>query len=235
MQGDTMRRRAFLGSAGGTLGLLGLAGGSVGLQAAEAPAGKIVPAELKAARDKLMAEMEANRGIGVPRCDGEFLNLIVHVTAAQKVLEVGSYRGYSGIWIGLGLEQTGGRLTTIDIDPDKVKESRGNFEKAGLADRITSLQGDAHQLAKTVEGPLDMVFLDADKGREVDYFNTLFPKLRPGGFILLHNAIRSKKAMQPYFDLVSAHPEIIHVILSLSMQDGFLVSFKKRSAVSGQR
>ena len=222
MKIDVIERRTFLGSACGALGLLAMAGDT---PAAE---GRKVPVDLQAARDKLRAEMETRLGIAVPHVDGEFLRLMVHATAAQKVLEVGTYRGYSGIWLGLGLEQTGGRLTTIDIDPARVKEARGNFEKAGLAERITGLEGDAHQLAKTIDGPLDLVFLDAEKGNEVDYFQTIFPKLRPGGFILLHNAISSKKVMQPYFDLVSNHPEILHVILSLSMRDGFSVSFRKR-------
>jgi predicted O-methyltransferase YrrM len=225
MKIDAIERRAFLGSACGTLGLLAMTGGTATAKAAE---GRKVPADLQAAREKLLAQMETNLGIAVPRVDAEFLRLMVHVTAAKKVLEVGTYRGYSGIWLGLGLEQTGGRLITIDIDPARVKESRGNFEKAGLAGRITGLEGDAHQVAKTVEGPLDLVFLDAEKGNEVDYFQTIFPKLRPGGFILLHNAITSKKVMQPYFDMVSKHPEILHVILSLSMRDGFSVSFRKR-------
>ncbi len=230
MQIDAVQRRTFLGSACGAMGLLALAGDSLALGAIEATAGKKVPAELQAAREKLMADMEGHRGLGVPRVDGEFLHLMVYVSAAQNVLEVGTFRGYSGIWMGLGLEQTGGRLTTIEIDPERVKESRENFRKAGLADRITSLEGDAHKVAKTVDGPFDLVFLDAEKGNEVDYFNTVFPKLRPGGFLLLHNAISSKRVMQPYLDLVSKHPEIVHVVLSLSMQDGFSVSFRKRGA-----
>lgn len=228
MKVDALRRRSFLGSACGTLGLLSLAGG--GVAAAEPPAvpARKVPPELQATRDKLLAEMEANRGIGVPRSDGEFLRLMVNATAAKKVLEVGTYRGYSGIWIGIGLEETGGRLVTIELDPERVKESRGNFEKAGLADRITNLQGDGHAVAKTVEGPLDLAFVDAEKGNETDYFKTIFPKLRPGGFLLVHNAITSKRAMQPYFDMLDKNPEVIHVILSLSMRDGFSVAFRKR-------
>ncbi|MGA2619769.1 MAG: O-methyltransferase [Thermoguttaceae bacterium] len=230
MGSDAIQRRAFLGSACGALGLAALAGDAAGASADDAPAGGKVPPELQAVRDKLMADMEANRGIGVPRCDGQFLNLIVHVTAAKNVLEVGTYRGYSGIWLALGLEHTGGRLTTIDIDPARVREARGNFTTAGLADRITGLEGDAHKVAKTLAGPFDLVFLDADKGNEVDYFHAVFPKLRPGGFILLHNAITSRKVMTPYLDLVSQHPEIVHVVLSLSMTDGFSVSFHKRPA-----
>jgi predicted O-methyltransferase YrrM len=223
MRDSTFERRAFFGSACGALGLLAL-GGHATLEARE------VKPELKASRDKLLAEMEANRGIGVPRVDGEFLHMLVHATAAKNVLEVGTYRGYSGIWMGIGLEQTGGRLTTIDIDPERAKEARGNFAKAGLSDRITSLVGDAHQVAKTVAGPFDLVFLDAEKGNEIDYFQTIFPKLRPGGFLLLHNAITSKKAMQPYFDMLAKQAEILHVILSLSMRDGFSVSLRKPRA-----
>lgn len=225
MRADTVERRTFLGSACGTLGMLALAGGAI--SAADTPAAKKVPPELRARREKLLADMEANRGIGVPRVDGDFLHLLVHVTGAKNVLEVGTYRGYSAVRMGLGLEQTGGRLTTIDIDPERAKEARGNFEKAGLADRITALVGDAHQVAKTLSGPLDLVFLDAEKGNEIDYFHTIYPQLRPGGFLLLHNAITSKKAMQPYFDMLAKHPEILHVILSLSMHDGFSVSFRK--------
>jgi caffeoyl-CoA O-methyltransferase len=220
------QRRVFLGSAGGAFGLLAMAGGTAVLPATEVTKAKKVPANLKAARDKLLPEMEANRGIGVPRVDGDFLNLMVCAVNAKNVLEVGTFRGYSAIRMGLGLEQTGGRLTTVDIDPDRVREAKRNFEKAGLADRITALRGDAHQVVKTVDGPFDLVFLDAEKGNEIDYFNSIFPKLRPGGFILVHNAIRSKQAMQPYFDMLAKHPEIIHVVLSLSMQDGFSVGYR---------
>ena len=232
MSVEAVQRRTFLGSAWGAMGLVTMAAGPTVLTAAEAAVGKMVPADLRAAREKLLADMEANRGIGVPRPDGEFLHLMVHLTAARNALEVGTYRGYSGIWLGLALEQTGGRLTTIDIDPERVKESKGNFEKAGLADRITGLEGDAHKVAKTVDGPLDLVFLDAEKGNELDYFSTIFPKLRPGGVILLHNAILSKKVMQPYLDMVSKHPEILHVVLSLTMRDGFSVAFRKRANVT---
>jgi predicted O-methyltransferase YrrM len=132
--------------------------------------------------------------------------------------------------MSLGLEVTGGKLTTIEIDPERVREAKANFAKAGLSDLITALEGDGHQVAKTVEGPFDLIFLDAEKGREIDYFNTVFPKLRPGGFLLLHNAIMFKKAMQPYLDLVSKHPELLHVVVSLDLRDGISVSFRKRSS-----
>jgi predicted O-methyltransferase YrrM len=189
-----------------------------------------VSPELKAARQALLAEMEANRELSVPRADGDFLHLLIHVANARQVLEIGTFKGYSAIRMSLGLEVTGGKLTTIEIDPERVREAKANFAKAGLSDLITALEGDGHQVAKTVEGPFDLIFLDAEKGREIDYFNTVFPKLRPGGFLLLHNAIMFKKAMQPYLDLVSKHPELLHVVVSLDLRDGISVSFRKRSS-----
>lgn len=222
-----MKRRHFVSNVARTLGLLAAAGGFNPLPGNAASLNK-AGSEVQKAREKLLREMEANLGIAVPREDGEFLHLMVHVTTASEVLEVGAFRGYSGIWMGMALEQTGGRLTTIEIDPERVRESKANFQKAGLAGRITSLQGDAHQVAKTVHGPFDLVFLDAEKGGEIDYFNTVFPKLRPGGFLLVHNAIMFKTSMRPYLEMVSKHPEILHVLLSLTLKDGFSVSYRKQ-------
>jgi len=215
-------RRDFV-QAMAALGLFGLVGGERTAEAAGAPP------DVLAARARLMAEMERNLGIGVPRVDGQFLNLLVHVAAASRVLEIGTYRGYSALWLATGLEETGGRLVTVDIDPERVKEARANLARAQLSDRVTVVEGDGHRVARTVEGPFDLVFLDADKGAEMDYFASLFPKLRPGGFLVLHNAISQRETMAPYLDAVQSHPQLISVVLSLSMRDGMSVSFRKRA------
>lgn len=186
--------------------------------------------ERDATLEKLLADLEATRGryANVPRKDGEFLNLLVKATQAKNVLEIGTSNGYSAIWITLGLEETGGKLTTIDIDPQRVKEAKENLGKVGLTNRVTFLEGDAHKVVETLPGPFDFIFIDADKGNEMDYFNKLFPKLQPGGVIVLHNAIRFRQQMSAYLDHVSKHPQLNTVILSLTMEDGFAVSYKKR-------
>jgi predicted O-methyltransferase YrrM len=222
----TNERRDFVQA----LTAFGLLGTTSALGARPATAkGEGAPPALAADRAKLMAEMEARPGIAVPRVDGEFLNLLVHATHAQKVLEIGTYRGYSGLWMGTGLEETGGRLVTVEIDPERVKEARGNFARAGLSDRISVVEGDGHQASRTVEGPFDLVFLDAEKGNEVDYFQAVFPKLRAGGFLVLHNAISNREIMAPYLDMVRTHPQLASVVLSLSMRDGMSVSLRKRT------
>ncbi len=186
--------------------------------------------ERDAVLEKLLAELESTRGryANVPRKDGEFLNLLVKAMQAKNVLEIGTSNGYSAIWICLGLEETGGKMTTIDIDPQRTKEAKENLGKVGLTHRVTFLEGDAHKVVETLQGPFDFIFIDADKGNEMDYFNKLFPKLQPGGVIVLHNAIRFQNQMKPYLDHVSKHPQLNTVILSLTMEDGFAVSYKKR-------
>jgi caffeoyl-CoA O-methyltransferase len=221
-----MKRRKFVGASAGA-GLLGLLGGWGGA-VAQGVARPVIAPGLQALRERVLAELEANLGMSVPRADGEFLKLLVHVTQAQRVLEIGTFRGYSGIWMGMGLEATGGRLITVEIDPNRVKEAGGNFARAGLADRIEIITGDGHRAAERMEGLFELIFLDADKGNEVSYFNKLFPKLRPGGLMVLHNAISFRHQMKPYLDLVANHPELIAVILSLTSSDGMSVSFRKR-------
>jgi caffeoyl-CoA O-methyltransferase len=225
--GVIMKRRKFIAATSGA-GLFGLLNGWSDAAAQPIARRRIAP-ELQAARDRVMAELEANLGMSVPTEDGRFLKLLVHATQARRVLEIGTFRGYSGIWMGMGLEATDGRLITVEIDPNRVKEAGGNFARAGLADRIEIIEGDGHRVAGEVDGPFELIFLDADKGNEVNYFNHLFPKLRPGGFLVLHNAISFRHQMKPYLDLVAGHPELIAVTLSLTSNDGMSVSFRKRT------
>jgi len=181
--------------------------------------------------EKVLAELETpgRRVRKVPRKDGEFLRLLVETSGAKNALEVGTAVGYSGIFIALGLEQTGGKLTTIEIDPKQMAQAKENLAKAGLAHRVTCIEGDAHKVVRTLKGPFDFIFFDADKENQVDYFNVLFPKLRAGGVIVSHNAIRHEKHMHDYLDLVKNHPQLDTVILSATMDDGFAVSYRRKA------
>jgi predicted O-methyltransferase YrrM len=226
----TLKRREFLTTTTGALGLVTALEGLGALAGLAAEADKAAPKD-RVALDKLMTEMEAKgrRFLSVPRKDGQFLHLMVKATRARNVLEVGTSHGYSAIWIALGLEETGGHLTTIEIEPERVKLAKDHLAQAGLAQRVTFKEGDAHQIVPTLEGPFDFVFLDADKEGQVDYFNKLFPKkLLPGALLVVHNAIRSRNSMKDFLDLVSQHPEFDSIILSLTMEDGFSVSYRKR-------
>lgn len=180
---------------------------------------------------KILKEMDSKgyRFLSVPWKDGEFLHLIVKAVKAKSVLEVGTSQGFSSIWIGLGLEETGGNLTTIEINEEYYLVGRRNIEKAGLSHKITCINGDAHKVVTKLEGPFDFVFLDADKEGQMDYFEKLYPKkLLPGGMIIVHNAITQKSAMRDYLNMISKHPDFDTVFLSVTMSDGFALSYRHR-------
>jgi caffeoyl-CoA O-methyltransferase len=197
-------------------------------------AGETDPSVVKhspARLERLLDEMNA-RGYqfwSVPRKDGEFLRLLVKATRAMNALELGTSHGFSSIWIGLGLEETGGRLTTIEIDRKRYDLARKHVSEAGLSNRVTCIRGDAHMEVGKLEGPFDFVFMDADKEGQVDYFKKLFPKkLIPGGILLVHNAILQASSMKDYLEMVHRHPDFDTVILSITMDDGFCLSYRHR-------
>jgi predicted O-methyltransferase YrrM len=98
-----------------------------------------------------------------------------------------------------------------------------------LSQRITLIKGDAHAEVPRLEGPFDFVFLDADKEGQMDYFKKLYPrKLSPGAILAVHNAISQASSMRDYLDMIRKHPEFDTVVLSVTMDDGFCLSYRHR-------
>ena len=174
-------------------------------------------------------ESKIGRYWSTPRRDAEYLSLMVKATRATRVLEVGTSQGYSAVWMGLGLEETGGRLTTIEIDAGRHALAQQNVREAGLAGRITLVRGDAHRELAGLRGPFDFVFLDADKDGQMDYFRQLYPaRLAPGGIIAVHNAVSEAGDLRQYMETIRRHPEFDTVIVSTTMEDGIALSYRHR-------
>ncbi len=226
-----VRRREFLKITGRALGLFAVTAQvqSTVVHAAEDDLRPVRrdPALLR----RLLNEMDAkgSQFWSVPRKDGEFLHFLVKATRAKNVLEVGTSQGFSAIWMGLALEETGGRMTTIEIDPARYNLARRHVSEAQLSQRVTLIRGDAHAEVAKLDGPFDFVFLDADKEGQVDYFNKLYPgKLVPGGILAVHNAIQQASSMKDYLDMIRKHADFDTVTLSATMDDGFCVSYRHR-------
>lgn len=171
----------------------------------------------------VLAEIEkSQRYLNVPQHDGRLLRIMAQATNAKNVVEIGTSTGISGIWIGLGLKATGGKLVTYEIDRGRAEVARQNFQKAGMSDLITVVEGDAHQKLKELTGTVDMVFLDADKEGYLDYLNILKPLLRPGAVILAHN-INPRQAHPPFMEAITNDPSLETVV-----RGGMSISLKKR-------
>ena len=166
-----------------------------------------------------------NRMLNVPPQDGRLLQMLIVMNGVKDVVEVGTSNGLSSIWMALGLKETGGKLTTLEIEPQKVKLAGENFAKTGVADLITIIEGDALEELPKLEGTFDFVFLDAAKGQYLDYLKAVWGNIPSGGVIVAHNAIRQARSMRSYLDYVQNHPELQTVMLTTG-DDGVALSYR---------
>lgn len=135
---------------------------------------------------------------------GRMLRLLTEASDAKHVVEIGTSTGYSGLWLSLALQKTGGRLTTFEIDPGRAAMAREHFRQAGVDSLVTIVEGNAHQTISRLTEPIDVLFLDADKEGYTAYLRTLLPLVRPGGLILADNM-----NMAPaYVEAVTTNPDL---------------------------
>ena len=174
------------------------------------------------------------RDMNVPETDGELLYDIVFRNKYKRALEIGTSTGRSGIYIAWALSKTGGKLTTIEIDPDRHEEALANFREAGLSEYIDARLADAHELVPELAGPFDFVFIDADKEWYTNYVKAIIPKLEAGGCIAAHNVYERRGGWGgyggtgDYFDYMKSLPEFETQILTES-RGGISVSYKKKA------
>jgi predicted O-methyltransferase YrrM len=160
----------------------------------------------------ILADIRATQSYrNVPPQDGRLLRILAESMNAKRIAELGTSTGYSAIWMGLALQKTGGKLTTYEIDAGRAATARSNFERAGMADIITLVEGDAHEKITSLKGSLDIVFLDADKEGYIDYLDKLLPLIRPGGLVIAHN-ITPGMADPKYMEAITTNPNLETIV-----------------------
>lgn len=172
-----------------------------------------------------MNSSQGRRMMNVPPSDGRLLRLLTEATGAKHVVEVGTSNGYSGIWFCLGLQKTGGKLTTHEIDANRASLARENFKRAGVDKIVTLVEGDAHQEVTKIKEPIDILFLDADKDGYIDYLNKLLGLVRPGGLIVGHN-ISARQSDPRYIKAITTNPDLETIMYQQG--GGVSVTLKKR-------
>jgi len=216
--------------------------------------GDIVPdlieqylAGLNRAGDPVLDEIARDNATrGLPLVDAEvgaLLRVLATATAATRILEIGTAIGYSGIWLA-GALPPGGMLLTMELNEDRAREARDNFAKAGLADRVSVIVGDAQLKIAKVSGPFDLIFQDGDKMLYGPLLDRLVDLLRPGGLLVTDNVLwsgevvpgyaaaptqdpDSTRAIAAYNVRIASHPGLITATIPL--RDGVSISVKKRT------
>ena len=140
---------------------------------------------------------------------GEFLSLLVRALPACRVLEVGTSNGYSAIWLADALEQTGGRLVTVESDPRRAAEAEVHWQEAGVASRIELLRGAAQKILPTLaaEPPYDLIFLDAERTEYLELWPHLEPLIRrKRGLLVVDNAVSHALELSEFTTMLAVHP-----------------------------
>jgi len=164
--------------------------------------------------------------LAVSEEDGRLLRLLAASSRTKRALEIGGAEGYSAIWIGLGLRETGGRLVTIEYDPQRAKRAEANIRAAGLADIVEVRSGDAFKVIPTLSGTFDFVFLDAWKKDYQRFFDLVFPRLDKGGLFLGHNVVNKAGEMNDFLTTLRTHQGFLSSIVSPS-GEGISISWKR--------
>jgi predicted O-methyltransferase YrrM len=131
---------------------------------------------------------------------GRVLSLLSHMIQPKRILEIGTYTGYSALCLAEGLANDG-KLITIDVNEELESMVKAYISKAGMEERIIPMIGDAIEIIPTLEDEFDIVFIDADKKNYCAYYDLVFDKVRSGGYIIADNVLWSGKVLQPYESL----------------------------------
>jgi predicted O-methyltransferase YrrM len=184
-----------------------------------------VDAKLKALLTELYNAGEANdeketdrsrKMLNITPETGEFLSLMIKAVRARRILEVGTSNGYSTLWLADAARANGGHVTTCELSPAKVAMAKENFERAGLTEYITLVQGDAgERLRQAADSSYDLIFLDAERKLYLGWWLDLQRVLAPGGLIIVDNATSHAAEMAPFRSLVEATPGYEHSLLPL--------------------
>ncbi|HET9530654.1 MAG TPA: class I SAM-dependent methyltransferase [Blastocatellia bacterium] len=184
-------------------------------------------------REETYARMK-NPQMQVGRIEGRFLKMLVRLTGARRVLEIGMFTGYSALMMAEGLPDDG-RIVTCDIDPKAEEIARRYFAESPHGHKIEIRMGPALETIATLEGPFDMAFIDADKTNYTNYYEAAFARLRPGGLIVADNVLWSGKVLNPEDDDTKAIVEFNRRVqndprvenVCLTVRDGMMLIWKR--------
>jgi caffeoyl-CoA O-methyltransferase len=184
-------------------------------------------------RDETYRDMTCPQ-MQVGRIEGQFLKMLVRLTGARKVLEIGMFTGYSALMMAEGLPDDG-KIITCDVDPKAEAIARRYFNQSPHRDKIEIRMGPALETIKTLSGPIDMVFIDADKTNYSNYYEAVLPLVKPGGLIVADNVLWSGRVLNPesaddhaivaFDELVQSDPRVENVCLTV--RDGMMLAWKR--------
>jgi caffeoyl-CoA O-methyltransferase len=170
---------------------------------------------------KRMSQWEMLCGV----LEGRFLKMMVLMSQATRILEIGTFTGYSALSMAEALPENG-RLTTLDIDPESVALAKRFFERSEHGRKISVLQGPALESLRSLPGPFDLAFIDADKLNYPNYYEAVLPKIKTGGLILIDNVLWGGAVLNPQTEEDKAITELNDTIAQDERVDRVLLPIR---------
>ena len=140
----------------------------------------------------------------------QLLSILVRASGATRAVEIGTSNAYSTIWLAWSIAPAGGRIVSIDRNPDKHALARENLSRANLLDRVELRTGDATEIVRQIPGPYDLNFLDADRRNFPEQIQILLPKLTKKALVIADNVLSHPEEIAEYLNLMSSLPDFQH-------------------------
>ncbi|MDY7548637.1 O-methyltransferase [Glaciimonas sp. Gout2] len=161
------------------------------------------------ANDDLMRD-RPGRMLNITRDTGDFLSVLIKIMSAKRILEIGTSNGYSTLWLADASRTFDGKVTTVEMSAFKIAMAAKNFVRAGLADHITQIEGDAGAvLSGAADAAFDMIFLDSDRSEYGGWWPDLKRVLRRGGLLVVDNATSHAKEMALFINIIQADGDFV--------------------------
>jgi predicted O-methyltransferase YrrM len=171
---------------------------------------------------EMRAETERMRGIsGLSAMDAldpdaaKFVSLVAVSKHAKTIYEVGTGSGYSTLWLAYAAQATGGKVVTCEMDPAKAAGAQANVDRAGMAAYVEILTGDARELLRHRDEPVDLLFIDADYGQYETYFDVVYKQMSVGSTIIADDVVEAENDLADYITYAQNHPNLESVTLPL--------------------
>lgn len=176
--------------------------------------------------ENLLAKLEetASEFWNISRKSANFLNMLVKISGAKSVVEVGTSNGYSGIWLAKALKETGGKLTTIEFWPKRIVLAEENFKMAEVDDIIEIKQGEAIKVLEEIDFEIDLAFIDANKSEYIDYYRLVDRHLKKGGIITCDNITSHASKVQDFVDTIKSDKN--YQVEIIDLPGGMLMAYK---------
>lgn len=180
--------------------------------------------EIHGRENDARASEHARKMLNLEPATAELVSILVRAAGVSRALEFGTSSGYSTIWLAWSMAAAGGRIVSIDRNPDKHVLARENLRRAGFLDRVELWTGDVLEIVRQLAGPFDLLFLDADRTKFPQVLHAVLPKLTPRALVIADNVLSHPEEIAEYLKSITSLADFQHATIPVGK--GLSIAFR---------